>query len=661
MVSLALVAFSFIPPADKACDDLVSDLRRQVGTELWLELESRVGWAEFFRRLGGHETWLRELLDSGPVKRPRDVLECLHDFWMVDGELHERPVDRSMATAFALTAGDLDKGSETLRPRYEFYRDSYARGLLHASYSGLVTWERRFLARGTQWGGASAVESLVYLRDTITWPRPRYVKACWQAPYRLHNCLGDSVHGADYYLPFQGSFSCLPEMTIKVGGVCGALSNLGASAAMANGIPAATMGEPGHCAYTVKIDGQTWQPAYSLSWKRSLHTKFHSASWPALMLTEACYSDATAVSKSSDLARRAYAEESKEKPDIANGLWAQALKAHPLHFELWLQWAAFGERHAWEVADWRAYHDALLAGLGSFEEAVWSVLSSRVYPKLLDGQSPVDQRALILEWIATLSQWGGGRWNVEGALDWLIKRFEPTEQIDLVREMGQQLLTSPDFASPYVSWLLTRYQPDSPEWGDVLADVLQASSSQGGEASLRQLARKALPDAAERGDVETFQVIGKAASRLSEPKSMEGLNPFEGELLSAGGLLQVSGRGNRWDSPEHHWGVLGEHGGACHTNTGASFIAVQLEHHALLTGIVIQNRAGGFQWRAGGSRIEISSDGTEWKSVGVLEGSKGIYRLDLRGKEHECRWVRMIKDTNCLHLQRFLVYGERRS
>ena len=81
----------------------------------------------------------------------------------------------------------------------------------------------------------------------------------------------------------------------------GALSNLGASAAMANGIPATTMGEPGHCAYAVKIDDTTWQPSYSLSWKRGMHTSFHEGSWPGLMITEACFRDPRRVQKAGDL------------------------------------------------------------------------------------------------------------------------------------------------------------------------------------------------------------------------------------------------------------------------------------------------------------------------------------------------------------------------
>ena len=66
-------------------------------------------------------------------------------------------------------------------------------------------------------------------------------------------------------------------------------------------------------------------------------------------------------------------------------------------------------------------------------------------------------------------------------------------------------------------------------------------------------------------------------------------------------------------------------------------------------------------WRAGGSRIEISADGKEWQQIGTLQGTKPIYRVDLTETDHSGIWVRIVKDTNCLHLRRFLVYGQKRS
>ena len=50
-----------------------------------------------------------------------------------------------------------------------------------------------------------------------------------------------------------------------------------------------------------------------------------------------------------------------------------------------------------------------------------------------------------------------------------------------------------------------------------------------------------------------------------------------------------------------------------------------------------------------------------WEAIGSLEGSRAIYRVSFEDVKHRCAWVRIAKDTNCLHVARFLVYGHRRS
>lgn len=643
--------------------DLAEDLERRVGQEGWLALQQQSAGEEFLQAFIGNEQWLREFLDSGPVKRPDKALKFLSGLWLNDRDLVNRNADRSMATACALTLGFMDRASSKMAERYRYFRDSHRDGLLNACYTGLATWERRYLARGCQWGMLSGTEDLIYLRDLICWPRPDYVKACWKAPYRSYNCLADSVQRAEYYMPFIEAYQTGPAMVIEVGGVCGALSNLGASAAIANGIPASTMGEPGHCAYTVKVSDTEWKPAYSLSWKRSLHTSFYGRTWQSLILTEACFSDPESLGRAADLARMARTLEETGKINAADEYWQQALVAHGLHYELWLEWAEFGKRTERGPRWWRDYHTALLKGLRDHEQPAWTILSSQVYPQLLAGMEDSGKLRLLLKWIRNQQSWGQGRWNVEGAWNWAHKQLGSKAQAQLTAAMSKILIPSPDYGPALVAWLLGKYSPDSDEGRATLASIIRATGggADGTRAALKQLSRTALLDAAERGDLATFQIIGEQAARLSEPLSMEGIDPFPGDLVSDGGLLLVSGRGNRWDTPETHWGILGEHGGRCHTNTGASSIAVRLEHHTEITGIVIQNVVGGQRGRARDSRIEISSDGETWEQIGTLEGSRGIYRLDFEGKKHRALWVRMAKDTNPLHVLRFLVWGHRRS
>ena len=50
-----------------------------------------------------------------------------------------------------------------------------------------------------------------------------------------------------------------------MGGVCGTVSTYGSAAAQVHGIPSAAIGQPGHCAYIIRV-GQEWPVANSVTW-----------------------------------------------------------------------------------------------------------------------------------------------------------------------------------------------------------------------------------------------------------------------------------------------------------------------------------------------------------------------------------------------------------
>ena len=126
---------------------------------------------DFLRERERDEAWLHDLMDSGPVRQTDKVLPFLHRLWSEDPGFRRREVDREMAPACALAMGMENYTADDMAKRYGYYRDSYAAGLLNACYEDLETWERRYLARGCQWGGMATIDSLEYLRERISWPR----------------------------------------------------------------------------------------------------------------------------------------------------------------------------------------------------------------------------------------------------------------------------------------------------------------------------------------------------------------------------------------------------------------------------------------------------------------------------------------------------------
>ena len=95
-------------------------------------------------------------------------------------------------------------------------------------FDALETWEKRFVVSAGGNGGFEDVggwgtDSLVWLRDNVKLPVNDYIDACWQAPYKLNNLFGDSVHGANYYAPFDHEIHA--KRVREIGGVCGSLAS----------------------------------------------------------------------------------------------------------------------------------------------------------------------------------------------------------------------------------------------------------------------------------------------------------------------------------------------------------------------------------------------------------------------------------------------------
>jgi len=258
---------------------------RQLGAAPLNQLLAAKDGPVFLKALLADEEWLAMFLCSGPVIAPERCLRHLHAIWQQDRTCSRQRPTKSLATAVALEFGRRDWAEDRAWQRYTFYRDSAKQELLHPSYDQLKTWEKRFLA-GHGLGMHGEADSQRWLRDNVKLPIASYRGACWQLAYRGYNLFDDSVQSWTYYFPFQGSFDSFTEMTRFVGGVCGRLSGYGAGAAVANGIPATTMGEPGHCAYAIRTAPGNWAPAYSLSWKRGVHVNLYGSSWNMLVLTD---------------------------------------------------------------------------------------------------------------------------------------------------------------------------------------------------------------------------------------------------------------------------------------------------------------------------------------------------------------------------------------
>lgn len=610
------------------------------------------------------------LLHSGSISEPFDqTIQSLLLIWRADASGLSDPHELSTALATALTFSDKNWPAEQAVARYTYYRDSRRQGLLHPSFDKLLTWEKRYVMRGGGNGTHNAANgwdnaSLVWLRDNVKLPIKDYTGACWQAPYRLNNVFGDSIHGANYYLPFGHYIHA--ERVREIGGVCGSLSHYGANAAIANGIPALTMGEPGHCAYAVRTAADEWTPAYSLSWERGLHCSlWPQHTWTSLMLQNKVLAERYAHERSAAFLWQARALKNSA-PDLAEDAYRLALESQPLHQPAWLEAVKFRLERKPDAASCRSMHQAALASLKDYPEAAWDVISlieAYLVPLLPEAEK-----------VPFLTEYHKAIAKIEGPVMWHFDRCLK-EQSALLGTTDAKLAhfeavltcqtASKSWFAPTIAWGQAEFTKDPALAEKFYAALGRAfSSSTAGENpdGLRAALRPAILSAAESNNVSAFQTLGQAGKSFL-PTSPIAIEPFPGDLLSSGGLLKLSSTSG-WDAPEMHWGVLEPMGGTFHTDRQVhAGCVVRLGKLGDLSGLVIVNAGGGQNGpRQIPLRVSVSEDGTQWKTVFEATENAPHWRIPLAGKANRVQFVKCERSddrSEFFHLTAIHAYGKK--
>lgn len=239
---------------------------RACGADKLSDLAGREGGAAFLTAFLGDAAWVESFLISDP---PTDsYAQAAQNLYLLHrhGKDLDRPVYRRMATALALSAGKMlpyrlvDRFAHTQRAHREL--------LLHAGFDTMDVREMRWAI----YLGGNARE-YQYLLDDRQDRIGDYLGACWAVWYRDPNDYADSVQTHWYHLPWRHA---LPgwEAPRAVGGVCGALSTYGSMVARAHGVMSTPVGQPGHCAYVVRI-GDEWPVGNSVTWP----TGFGAPGW----------------------------------------------------------------------------------------------------------------------------------------------------------------------------------------------------------------------------------------------------------------------------------------------------------------------------------------------------------------------------------------------
>jgi hypothetical protein len=641
----------------------LAELERVLGPQEWKSLANGPR-APFFRDLQG--PLVEELMFSGPLPDdPAKMIRIAEALWKEDRAGMAGRHERTTAAAVALMYGRKDWPEDQADERYRYFRDSRQAGRLHPVFDTLATWEKRYVVSAGGNGGWSGdggwgEQSMTWLRDHVKLPVTDYTGACWQAPYHLENVFGDSIHGPNYYAPFADMIHA--ERVRQVGGVCGSLSHYGATAARANGIPAITMGEPGHCAYAVRTARGEWTPAYSLSWERGLHTSLWGRTWTQLVLQEKVLGENYATDRATIHRWQARALQEKD-PTLAEKAWQLALQAQPLDQPAWSEyvaWVAATKKPS--PVEWKKIHDAALAALAPYPEAAWDA----VFPiqQAMIAAIPVEEKIpfLLSFHDAIAAHSGPVMWALPRALDEQAKLLgDPAKELEFFEQVVALQAKSESWLAPVVAWGSGRFGKNGDTaWFTALGRGLSTGGSAG--ESTRKALRPAILAAAATGNVDAFQALAKAVATTDAPP-LPPLEPFPGELLSAGGLLRVSTTSG-WDAPESHGAVLEARGGRLHTDGEVRpHVVVKLAKLGELSGIVVFDGSTGYNaTRLVPVTISVSEDGNSWQEVFRSDQPGVPWRVDLAGKAARVGWVKVARDDDrreVFHLSAIHVYGRR--
>lgn len=613
---------------------------------------------------------LADFMLSGPCEDPAKGLRILASLWKADpqglADRHEQTTAAAVALTFAMKNWPEDKAFD----RYAYFRDSRKAGQLHPSFDSLETWEKRFVVSAGGNGGFNDVggwgnDSLVWLRDNVKLPVSDYTGACWQAPYKSDSPFGDTIQGPNYYAPFSNIIHA--KRVRDVGGVCGSLSHYGANAARANGIPAITMGEPGHCAYAVRVSRGNWQPAYTLSWQRGLHTSLWGRTWTQLVIQEAAFDNKAAYDRC--LAHLWQARALKEKnPDLAEAAYAAALEAQPLNVPAWIESVDFlRDVRKPKPEAWAVIGRSIATKLSAYPESAWDVFSRILTPALAALADDAKLDFLMTYHTAIAKEDGPVMWQFDDALETQSKALggDTARQLAFFEKVLAIQSASKSWFAPTIAWGQKKFSADpasSNAYFAVLGRVFSSVDPGSNEAGLRAALGPAILAAEAANNVEAFQALGRAGASLRKPNKVV-VEPFPGDLLSSGGLMKPSTT-SQWDHPENHWGVLEEDGGFFHTAAEVKpNVVVRLGKLGDVSGIVVLGTDYGYYGgRALPLKVSVSEDGTTWTEVFRTTDPKGPWRIPLEGKATRVQFVKAERDDErreVFHLAGVRVYGRR--
>lgn len=635
--------------------------------------------------------WLGDVVYSGECIMPGRMLNMLANMMeRYTRMLPDDRVPREIATATALEYARFGWTVNNACERAEYFVRNWRQNRLHKQFDNMPFLLRRVTCGWKGDHSSGKPESLTWALNNVHVTDDRYTGCCWRCGYILNNVYGDSIHGSPYFEPFEGMYlNNHHKFTQEVGGVCGGLSHFGASAACANGVPGLTMGEPGHCAYIIWMNGK-WTPAYSVDWQRALHWRpwMDNYNYSTLDLTTELYSAAQKNATRLSNAYFALAQIEQQKYQgvqslkfliQAHKLYLQAEAAQPRNYPVYRAHAEMLKQYMPGYSQaWMDFNASICRNMVPvYPECASTLMRLYVYDNLAkSGADAATQEAAISAFWQNIKARGPERWNMQELLDKQIamlnniRKDAGTENICTVfRSMMMNTISNEAYTS-YALECGNNMLKNMNEEGKSRILTIMTEAITTGEGMSPESRQKALVNAVltteSMRDAGAFQSVSKFfdAELTHENRPIDEFEGFPGQLVSEGGVVFASST-SQWDKPMTHANILTRLGGQIHTGRDKdAWVAVKLPKHATVSGIVVAaHKDRAHWWRLNGIQVQVSETGKDgdWQNVGarVEKCTDRIIRIDLTAEQPRALYIRVIRpDTqDVFHLDGFYVFG----
>lgn len=655
--------WKFLESQENRLDLARLTLIRKVGAIKMKEISELKMGTNLLFQLTSDLDWMTGLMYSGPTEKMDVALTYMVELYRSYMEDMGDPVVRRIAATTAMEFARENRSQKHMRERFAYYFTSYQAGKLNNLFDEMKYWETRIVtgcAASSSWGSP---QSLKWQRDNVNLPVEGYPGAMGQVAYRLFNVAGDGVfNDACYTGPLKKYTDYATAWQHReIGGVCGALSHYGAFAALAHGIPAMPMGEPGHCAFTVRI-GNEWVKSNSIYWQHTPGKLFWGVyAWDFLILQQDLYSDAHRTLVSDQLVALADLFAARKMTKSAFDCYEAAAETQPLNWPGIKAYASYlRQKDPTNKEKWGELHNRIVEGMAvKFHHAAATLLSRLVYPEFLKVVPDRRERnKLFASFFKKCETFGTNRWDINELLNaQMAGCTNNADKQNYMKEALAILMRKADYAPAVLAWgldVIAALPEDDPSTEKLQEEFLEliisamnrTRTTKKDQDNTWATLGEALYTAAKNDDTRTFSAIGRMAFRKCKkkfPKNKFKFRRFSGSVVSERGLLrtEVTLDPGAMKQCCLHWGVLQRHGGnipvKMNPNGG---MEVKLEQTSTINGVVV---LFGKPWNGIHPLfIAVSNDGRNWSRPKCkVQVSGSVARFDFKESKPEARYVEL--------------------